>query len=161
MAPVPTYIHAFYEDDAGRLSEVSYRFKPSLEDDGSNIAAVLAARTAFEVALNVVTMDRIDHTELRIQLGGGGAAPNDAASNGEYAFARTNLSADSNEKRSFIVPAWDTALYEESANGLLDATAITNFTTLLTWITDPDTGADLDMQFVQARQRKVFKRNVG
>lgn len=161
MAPIPTYVHVFYKDDAGRISEVSYRFKPAMEDDGSNIAAVLAARSLFEAALDGVTMDHIDHTELRINVGGGGAPANDAASNGEYVFVRTNLSSDSDEKRSFIVPAWDTALFEEAPNGLLDAAAQTALTALLTWVVDPDTGADMDFQFAQARQRKVYKRNVG
>lgn len=161
MAPLPTFLGVFYRDDAGRIAEVEYRMFVEAEDDGSNMAAVIAAADGIETKLNVMTMDHIQYYEIRIRGGGGGAEPNDAASNGHYAFVRTVLSADPTKTAYYIVPAWDTVLYEEAKNGVLDALFDTAATSLLADIVDRDTGGAMDFEYAQARERKVFKKNLG
>lgn len=161
MADLDTFIHVFYRDDSGRIAEVSYRMAVAALDDGSNFDDVIAAADGIETKLDVLTEDHIEYYEIRVKNGGGGAAPNDAATNGNYAFVRTLLSADPTQKSHFVVPAWDTALYEEAKNGVLDAAFQTAATSLLADIVDPETGGDMDFEYAQARERKVFKTNLG
>lgn len=152
MAPVPTFLYATYLDNANRRSTIAYRMATEAEDDGSNIAAVLADAAALETALNVLTEGQIEVTELRIQVGGGGAAPNIHANNQNVAFTRVFTGAG---KSSFEVPSWDDTVYSQDSNNLLSAAYNTAAQDVADLLLDPETGdAMAAVQFTQARTRR-------
>lgn len=161
MALVPSIMRVGFRDDAGRISEVRYRLTTDYDTTTPNFPAVASQAATVETLLDALTMDHIENYSIEIQLGGGGAAPNDAATNGNYAFIRTNIPALPGESSYVTIPAWDTVLYEEAPNGILDAAFNVAANLLLAQLVDVETGEDMDLEYSQARTRKVHKRNLG
>jgi len=153
MAPVPTYLYYTVLDSANRRSTLGVRMAEAAEDDGANIADVIADATAIETALNVLTEGKVETVELRIAIGGGGAAPNVHANNQNVAFTRV-FTADGG-KSSFEIPAWDDTVYAQDENNLLSAAYNTAAEDLLPLLVDFETGSAMtEVKFTQARTRR-------
>lgn len=153
MAPVPTFAMVTYLDNANRRSTLSYRLAEAMEDDGSNVADVIAAADDLETALNVLTEGKVETVMLQFQSGGGGAAPNIHANNQNVAFTRT-FTADGG-KSSFEVPAWDDTTYAQDENNLLSAAYNTAAEAVQALLLDPITGSAMtEVRFSQARTRR-------
>jgi len=161
MALHPALMVVRYRDDADRIAEITYRLETDYDDAAPNFPAIVAKAATVETQLDILTMDHIEDYSIQVSLGGGGAEPNDAASNGIYAFIRTTIPSLAGETSYVKVPAWDTVLYEEAKNGVLDAAFNLAAATLLENLVDVETGAPMNLDYCQSRQRKVFKRGLG
>jgi len=161
MALHPALMVVRFRDDADRIAEITYRLETDYDDAAPNFPAIATKAAGVEVLLNALTMDHIEDYSIQITLGGGGAEPNDAATNGVYAFVRTTLPSIPGETSYVKIPAWDTLLYEEAKNGVLDAEFNVAAATLINELVDVETGVAMNLDYCQSRQRKVFKRGLG
>lgn len=160
MAPVPTFMDVTFRDDANTTRTIRYRLLTSAEDDGSNMAAVLAAAASIETALNALTNDHIDYYDLIIRDGGGGAAADDNSNNQLTAFIRTTLS--DNDAGEIQVPSWDSDAYDVNSQLMLDAAFLTAAETLADLLRDVEGGlAMTEVEWAQSRTRKLRGKRIG
>lgn len=160
MAPIPTFMDVTFRDDANTTRTIRYRLLTSAEDDGSNMAAVLAQAASIETALNALTNDHIDYYDLVIRDGGGGAAADDNSNNQLTAFIRTTLS--DNDAGDVQVPSWDSDAYDINNQLMLDAAFLTAAETLIALLRDVDGGLTMtDVEWAQSRTRKLRGKRIG
>lgn len=160
MAPIPTFLDVTFRDDANTTRTIRYRMATSAEDDGSNMAAVLAAAASIETALNALTNDHIDYYDIVVRDGGGGAAADDNSNNQLTAFIRTTLS--NNDAGDIQVPSWDSDAYDMDSSLMLDAAFETAADTLRALLLDIDSGLTMTaVEWAQSRTRKLRGKRIG
>lgn len=161
MAQVPTFVRVGYKDAPGRINEVRYRLRDGLEDDGVNIADVIADVAALEVQLGILTMDHIEYVYLEADLATANAAANIAANNQVYAMLRCQ-NANTEKPVAIQVPAWDDILFAQDTNGLITTPAFASAAdAAVALLADPETGDPLTYQWAQSRGRKLRKKQLG
>lgn len=160
MAPVPTFVDVTYRDDGNTTRTIRYRLLTAAEDDGSNMAAVLAAAASLETALAALTGDHIDYYDVIVRDGGGQHAADDATTNQITAFTRTTLS--DNDAGEFQVPAWRFSSYEMDSSLMLNAAYNAAAATVAALIVDVDSGLEMTaVEWSQSRTRKLRGKRIG
>ena len=160
--PFLVYAAVDFTDQPGRVSTQRYQLGRALEDDFSNMTAVMTDFDDLVDALNVLTWDTIYQARAEIVTTLTPLSPNVAATNANYAFVRTRVSsgASSGEETYFIVPAWDNAVYSEDKDGMLSAAFLTAAADVAVQLGYGEDGDPVEVVAAQARERKVWKRNI-
>lgn len=154
MPLLPTFGRIGYQDDSGRVTEVRYRLLVELEDDYSNITDVIFGLTDLKLAAAGMTSDKLSFVRLEVELGEYGTAE-DYSNNQVVAFVRGDYLGT---PLSFEVPSWDSALYEQDANNLMDAAFLADAVNMGQFITGLDNNYPQDnVQWAQSRARKGRK----
>ena len=160
MAAIPTFIDVTFRDDAQTTRTIRYRMLTSAEDDGTNMAAVLAEAAAIETSLAALTGAHIDYYDIVVRAGGGTHAADDASSNQLTGFSRVTLS--DNDAGEVQVPAWRFSAYDADAQLMLDAAYNAAMATLIADLRDPSGGLTMTaVEWSQSRTRKLRGKRIG
>jgi len=138
MANLDVYVDIYSTDSAERTAVTSYLLEQTLVDDGSNMDDVIAAADALEAAIDVLTWDHIDHYDIRVAGGGGGASANVAANN--QVHARSYTVDSGGNACSFDIVAWDDATYDQNSFNLLSPAYNVLAAAVANLIRNPETG---------------------
>lgn len=117
MATFLVFADTYFTEDNGTAALSTVQLDVELEDDGSNMDAVIAALTGWATTANVLTMDAINRIDVRIAAYTASDTPNDNSNNQVHALVRAKDSGGND--CTFDIPAWDTVLYEKNKYGLL------------------------------------------
>lgn len=138
MANLDVWVDIYTVDAAERTAKTSYLLEQTLVDDGSNMDDVIAAADALETAVDVLTWDHIDHYEIRVANGGGGASAN-AGSNNQI-HARSYTTDSGGNACSFDIVAWDDDTYDQDSFNLLSTAYNVLAAAVANLLRNPDTG---------------------
>lgn len=119
MATFQVYADVSFLDAAERTAVVSYPLATQLQDDGTNLPAVLTQAANLKTALDVLSWDAINHVELRIVAITATDTANISSNN--QVHARSYASNAAGVTGSFDVPGWDDFIYDEDEFNLLSA----------------------------------------
>jgi len=146
-----------FRDSAERVSTQSYVLSDQFDD-----AANAGAGNWDEVAswtdqlidnLNILSMSAIDRYRVSIDYSVAGQSPNVAANNQVRAFHRMTT-ADTSQKASFEVPAWDDIVFDQDSNNLLSPAYVVAAGLVAALTRDPVTDELWAINWAQSRTRK-------
>jgi hypothetical protein len=147
-------------NDAGNYPvERRFLLATQMQDDGSNMAAILTQLTALIAAIQAICWDNLEPATLEIVIPQGGAAANAAANNDTEAFCRY-VDDVTGKVAHLSIPAWDDALFDKLPNNAMSAAFNTLAAVIDPLTRNPETGNAWTFQAAQSRGlRRALRAN--